>query len=98
MKTKINTLATMITIQGQQRLKLDGLGCQGNLDGAIANVKEGKKYTKIDVGHSGRYMIENSTGIIYGVKGYGIINRVRNYGTVDTIQDWDWSGYYATKI
>ena len=60
-------------------------------------IKPGRKYTKVDVGTSGKYMVENSTSIIYGIKAYGVIHRGHWYGTLDTIEEYDWSGYYARK-
>jgi len=60
----------------------------------------GRKFTRVDVGginHCGRYMVDNVTGIIYGIKAYGVVHRGRTYGTLDTIDDWDWSGYRAVK-
>lgn len=57
-------------------------------------VVPGKKYTKIDVGSSGKYMVDEHD-TIYGIKGYGVIHRGHVYGTLDTIQDWYWGGYVA---
>ena len=37
-------------------------------------VKPGIKYTKVDVGNSGKYMVVNATGEIYGIKAYVLIN------------------------
>ena len=37
-------------------------------------VKPGKKYTKVDVGTSGKFMIDEN-GNIFGIKGYGVINK-----------------------
>lgn len=62
------------------------------------NVKEGEKYIKIDVGHSGKYMIEKSTGNIYGIKGYGVIHRGHQYGTLDTVNEYYWGDYVARKL
>lgn len=60
-------------------------------------VKPGKLYTKVDIGGSGRYMVDGA-GIIYGVKAYGVIHRGHMYGTLDTINEWYWGDYYARKI
>lgn len=64
-------------------------------------VKAGDKYIKIDVGDagswSGKYMVERATGNIYGVKGYGVIHRGHYYGNLDTIGDYFWGGYTASK-
>ncbi len=57
----------------------------------------GKKYTKVDVGRSGKYMIVNDTGEIFGIKGYGVIHRGHRYGTLDTVTDYYWGEYVAVK-
>jgi len=57
----------------------------------------GRKYTKIDVGHSGKYMVENKTGIICGIKAYGVIHKGHCYGTLETINDYFWGGYTTRK-
>lgn len=58
-------------------------------------IRPGKKYTKVDVGESGVYMVVNETGEIYGIKAYGVIHRGHKFGTLDTLLDWDWSDYRA---
>lgn len=63
----------------------------------VCKVKLGRKYANVDVGTSGVYMVELATGAIYGIKAYGVIHRGHYYGTLDTIADYDWSGYTATK-
>jgi len=63
----------------------------------ICKVKLGRKYANVDVGSSGRYMVELDTGNIYGIKAYGVIHRGHAYGNLDTIAEWDWSGYKASK-
>ncbi len=60
-------------------------------------IRPGKKYTKVDVGDSGKYMI-TETGEIFGIKAYGVIHRGHQYGTLDTVNDWEWSGYAAVRI
>ena len=61
-------------------------------------VKPGTKYTKIDVGRSGKYMVVNSTGEIYGIKAYGVIHKGHKFGTLNTVHEYNWSGYRAIKI
>ena len=61
-------------------------------------VTPGKKYTKVDVGSSGKYMVDNVTGEIFGIKAYGCIHKGHRYGTLDTIHEWDWSGYQSTRL
>ena len=46
------------------------------------SVKPGVKYTRVDIGSSGRYMVVNATEEIYGIKAYGVINRRHYYGTL----------------
>jgi len=57
----------------------------------------GKKYTKIDVGTSGKFMID-AEGNIFGIKGYGVIHRGHRYGTLDTIDEWYWGEYSPVKV
>ena len=47
------------------------------------NIKPGPKYTKVNIGDSGRFMVVNSTGEIFGIKAYGVIHRGHYYGTLD---------------
>ncbi len=58
-------------------------------------VRPGPKYTKVDVGTSGKYMVANATGAIYGIKGYGVAHKGYVYGTLDTVDAWYWGGYVA---
>ncbi len=64
-------------------------------------VVPGPKYTKVDIGPkgnmSGKYMIDNATGEIFGIKGYGRIHRAHRYGTLDTVNDWYWGGYVGER-
>lgn len=60
-------------------------------------VKPGNKYTKVDVGCSGKYMVVNSTGEIFGIKAYGVIHKGHCYGTLETMNDWNWGGYRAMR-
>ena len=62
-----------------------------------ATLVGGKKYTKVNVGDSGKYMVDNQTEEIFGILGYGKINKKKPAGTLDTIADWDWSGWHARK-
>lgn len=69
--------------------------------GIKAVVIPGKKYTKIDVclpQQSGRYMVDNETGEIFGIKAYGQIHRGHKFGTLDTIGEYYWGGYTAQQL
>ena len=63
-----------------------------------ASVKPGAKYDKVNVGTSGRYMVEVRTGNIFGIKGYGKPHKGHFYGTLDTITDYFWGNYYPEKL
>lgn len=58
-------------------------------------VVPGRKYTKVNVGGSGKYMVVNETGEIFGIKAYGVIHRGEIYGMLDTADSYDWGGYRA---
>ena len=96
-KEKIQRLAKMI--QTQTFARLDNYYSNSDLatHDSQVTVKSGRKYTKIDVGQSGKYMID-AQGNIFGIKAYGVIHHGHRYGTLDTIDCYDWSNYEAVKI
>jgi hypothetical protein len=81
-------------LEGLIQRKLD---CESNRNNAKVWLVSGNKYSRVNVGDSGKYMVERSTEKIFGIKGYGVIHRGHEYGTLDTISEYDWSGYVATK-
>lgn len=83
------------TVERQQieRLYGDNLACETNVKGARVSIKAGAKYTKVDVGSSGKFMVD-AAGNIFGIKAYGVIHKGHQYGTLDTINEWYW-GLYA---
>ena len=97
MKNKILAFAALLEAQTIQRLKEQGLDCKTNLDNAKTHIHEGSKYTKVDTATSGRYMVENATGNIFGIKGYGQVHKGHFYGTVDTTANYFWGDYYPRK-
>jgi hypothetical protein len=60
------------------------------------SVIPGRKYDKVDVGTSGKFMIDKA-GNIYGIKAYGVIHRGHHYGTLNTVEDWYWGEYHPIK-
>ena len=84
------------TLEIAQIEKLNQQGYRSQIETVRCKIKVGRKYANVDVGSSGKYMVELATGKIYGIKGYGVIHRGHYYGTLDTIGDYDWSGYTAT--
>lgn len=110
-KMTINELATLIGSQIKENNRTqaqkspymaDIKTWDTNIGNKIcAKVVPGKKYTKIDVctpQQSGRYMIVNETGEIFGIKAYGVIHRGHAYGTLDTANEWYWGEYSPIKI
>lgn len=92
------TLAELIENQTYERFMKEFGRTDIHYESAIkTTVKPGKKYTKIDVGTSGKYMIDEK-GDIYGIKAYGVIHHGHYYGNLETINNYDWSGYTARKI
>jgi hypothetical protein len=98
MKNKILQFAALVQTQTIQRLNENKLACESNLKNAETTVKEGKKFTKVDIGTSGRYMVENETGNIFGIKAYGQVHKGHFYGTVNTTDLYFWGGYYPEKL
>lgn len=49
----------------------------------------GAKYVRLDVGTSGAWMLEAETGIIYGIKGYGVADKKKVAGNIN---DPDFNG------
>ena len=97
----IDEFAAIVQAQQQDRLRRD-YPESDQWKRQITQVKPGKIYTKVDVGPehnmSGRYMVENATGVIFGIKGYGKVHKGHRYGTLDTLDEFDWSGYYPVQV
>lgn len=113
MNAKLEALRALIEAQNKARFAADWqrdhdrfvaghpLGCDYPLEiharDWTCTLKTGRKYVNVDVGMSGRYMVELATGTIFGIKAYGVIHRGHSYGTLDTINNWDWGDYRAAK-
>jgi len=93
---KITEFAELLEREQIERLHQNKLDCSDNIHNAKVSVKKGNKYTKVDVGSSGKYMIDKE-GNIWGIKAYGVIRRGHYYGTVDTIHSYYWGDYAAVK-
>jgi len=61
------------------KLKLD---CEANWHNAKTHIHIGRKWSRVDVGSSGRYMIDQQ-GRIFGIKAYGVPHLGHYYGTLD---------------
>lgn len=94
-KTKVLAFADLVDVQTAMRLIREGYGNQ--IESHRVSVKFGKKYARVDVGDSGKYMIDVTDGTIYGIKGYGQVHKGHRYGTLDTIDQWRWGDYRAFR-
>ena len=95
---KIQELCETITKDQHFELNQDGRNCELNLINSIAHYVEKRRYINIDLGRGqGRYMVDKIDGHIYGIKAYGQINRIRHFGTLDTIHNYFWGRFHATK-
>lgn len=83
-------------LEAEQRAGLIAKGYNPDLHRHNVRVKRGGKYARVDVGDSGKYMVD-AQGNIWGIKAYGVIHRGHHYGTLDTIADWDWRDYTAVR-
>lgn len=97
MQTLIEKFAELVEKQQIERLQKDNLGCNVNLFNAHTKVIKGNKYTKVNIGSSGKYMVDKE-GSIYGIKAYGVVNKGRCYGTLETVHNYYWGDYTAYKI
>ena len=89
---KIKEIVNGLNLCESARLKQDGFTneCFFNSDGSLTEnytytIKEKKKYIYLDCGGSGVFMIDKSTGNIFGIKGYGTINNAKCWGHIQTI-------------
>jgi len=82
-KDKIQQFAVIAQEIAKRRLLALCGSIVGNEQSFLSSIKPGRKYTKVDIGTSGRYMIENETERIYGIRAYGVIHRGRFYGMLD---------------
>lgn len=91
---KLTRLVALIEQQQIERLKERKLDCEENITGCRVSVKPGRKYIKVDVGTSGKLMIDAKTEEIFGIKAYGQVHKGHRYGTLDTIDEWYWGEFY----
>lgn len=58
------------------------LSCSANMKNAETSIKPGRKWTKVNVGLSGKFMIDPD-GRIFGIKAYGVPHYGKYYGTLE---------------
>jgi len=98
MKEKIAQFARLVEEQQIARLKADGLACETNLRNAKVSTRAGRKFDNILIGGSSRFMVELSSGNIFGTKAYGVVHKGHFYGTLDTTAQWNWGDYYPQRM
>ena len=96
MKEKIEAFARLLEKEQIEDLRKRNLACEANIHNSKVSIKEGNKYTKVDVGSSGKYMIDKEDNI-WGIKAYGVIHKGHYFGTLETINDYYWGDYQAYK-
>ncbi len=69
-------------------------GCEKTVE---VHIHPGRVYDRVDIGISGRYMVEKSTGGIFGIKVYGSIDRRKRFGTLDTIDAYEWKHFWGER-
>ena len=94
---KLETFRAVLEAAQIQGLKTMGITYAGSEQSVACTIKLGARYARVDVGHSGKYMIPLDTEEIFGIKGYGVIHRGYRFGTLDTTSEYDWSGYRASR-
>jgi len=90
---KMIAFAQLLETHQLIELRRRNLDCESNVRQCKVTIKAGKKYHKVDVGTSGKYMVEAATGKIFSIKAYGVVNKGHQYGTLDTIDEFCWGGY-----
>jgi len=95
---KLKVFAALFEQQQKEQMIAQGFTLEKHGNNYDVSVKPGAKYTKVDIGRSGRFMVVNDTGEIFGIKGYGVIHRGHPYGTLDTINEWYWGDYHPVRV
>lgn len=93
---KIEAFGMLVQSDTTERMTKDGFGSQIAIHARVT-IKPGNKYTKVDVGSSGKYMVEMASGNIFGIKAYGQVHKGHWFGTVDTTGEYFWGEYSPSK-
>ena len=91
MKT-IEDFRRRVEWDGIMRLEKEGRCNASTIAQRRAYIKLGIKYMKVDVGDSGRFMVDVE-GNIFGIRSYGRINKQKHYGNLQTTDLYSWGGY-----
>jgi len=78
----VEEFAQKLERKEKAELMRHSLDCLPNWKQAETHIHIGRKWTRVDVGTSGRYMI-NPQGDIFGIKAYGVPHLSKRYGTLN---------------
>lgn len=95
---KLERFANVLEAEQLQELIRSECDCEANRINRRVTIKPGRRYAKVDVGSSGKYMVDNVTGEIFGIKAYGQVHKGNRYGTLDTIDQYYWGHYTARRL
>ncbi len=95
---KLNRFAARLQYEQLMQRVADEVDCEANMIQCLVKIVPGRKFAKVDVGSSGKYMVDNETGEIFGIKAYGQVHKGHRYGTLDTIENFWWGGYGAEML
>jgi|LSQX01.3.fsa_nt_gb hypothetical protein len=95
MMNKVEEFARLLENDQLEELHKKNLTADVNVLNCKVTVKPKRKYICVDVGTSGKYMIDKTTEEIFGIRGYGKVNKSHRYGTLDTIYNYYWGLYNA---
>lgn len=98
MENKMQEFVRILENDQLDKLRKMELDCDYNILGCKVSVKTKKKYTCVDVGTSGKYMVDNITGEIFAIKGYGKVDKFKKFGTLETIYQYYWGEYLGVKL
>jgi hypothetical protein len=98
LREKLEYFAFLVECHQQHGLVCRDLDCQANLIHCKTAIRVGKKFVKVDVGTSGRYMVDLATGIIHGIRSYGVIHRGHSYGSLNTVDLWYWGFSVGVRV
>lgn len=97
LESALFALAARVELDTVARMTAEGFTDLYNVHFGAVNVtiKAGRKYWYLDVGDSGKYMIDKVTGAVCGIKAYGVPHHGYTYGTVADQDGYFWGGYRA---
>lgn len=93
---KLNAFAALVQKEQLLQLLRSNYSYEGNERDCRVELKTGRQYAKIDVGSSGKYMVDKN-GNIFGIKAYGVVHKEHKYGTLDTTGEYYWGKHKAEK-